>query len=181
MGRAPADDSDTVPPAMDEVAAVRSQLLADLERWETELARYSLTRPTLWAGVYAKAFRSFEVLAAGAAAHWMAVAGQPGMRVAADVARGRSADRLTVGQRVGILRRLDVLGLVDKQDHARWQTDLDLLDRLVKNRNDFVHGRFGYEDRDVATLRALFTDLRALCDSPIISFYPSSRDQLPDK
>jgi len=178
MGRAPADDSVAVQPAMDEVAAVRSQLLADLERWETELARYSLTRPTLWAGVYAKAFRSFEVLAGCAAAHWMAVAGQPGQRVAADVARGRSADRLTVGQRLGILRRLDALGLVDK---ARWQTDLDLLDRLVKNRNDFAHGRFGYEDHDVATLRALFTDLRALCHSPIIRFYASSRDQLPDK
>jgi hypothetical protein len=181
MGRAAADDSDAVQPATDVVAAVRSQLLADLERWETELARYSLTRLTLWAGVYAKAFRSFEVLVVCAAAHWMGAAGKPGQKVGADVARGRSADRLTVGQRVGILRRLDALGLVDKQDHDRWQTDLGLLDRLVKKRNDFAHGRFGYEDRDVATTRALFTDLRALCDSPIISFYPTSRDHLPAK
>jgi hypothetical protein len=55
--RPPAENSDTAQSAAEEVA-VKSQLLADLGRWETELARHGLTRPTLWAGVYAKAFRS---------------------------------------------------------------------------------------------------------------------------
>jgi hypothetical protein len=178
--RPPAENSDTAQSAADEVA-VKSQLLADLGRWETELARHGLTRPTLWAGVYAKAFRSFEILVACATAHWTAVAGQPGQAVAAEVARGKSADRLTVGQRVEILRRLNALGLIDDDDYVRRRADLDLLDRLVKKRNDFAHGRLGYEGRDVASVQALFIDLRALCDSPIVRLYPSGRDQVPDK
>jgi hypothetical protein len=90
-----------------------------------------------------------------------------------EVARGKSADRLTVGQRVEILRRLCALGLIANQDRARWQADLDLLGGLVKKRNDFAHGRFGYNERDAAAVRALFADLRALCDSPIIRIAPS--------
>jgi hypothetical protein len=126
----------------------------DGHRWEAELAMYSLTPLTLWAGVYAKAFRSFEVLVASATAHWVSAAQQPGHAVAAEMARGKSLDRLTVGQRVEILRRLCTLGLIANQDHARWQADMDLLGRLVKKRNDFAHGRFVYDERNVAAVQA---------------------------
>jgi hypothetical protein len=51
------------------IPAVRAQLLSDLGRREAELTKFALTRVTLWAGVYAKAFRAFELLVTAATAY----------------------------------------------------------------------------------------------------------------
>lgn len=51
-----------------------------------------------------------------------------------------------------------------------------MLGRVVKTRNEFTHGRLGYDDRDVAKIRALFTNIRTFCESPILTDLTSAHE-----
>ena len=67
-----------------------------------------------------------------------------------DVSRGKPVDRLTVGQQLEVLRRLSTQSALSAQNRTSWRTDLDVLARLVKRRNEFAHGRLSYDDRDAS-------------------------------
>jgi len=88
------------------------------------------------------------------------------------VGRRKPVNLLTAGQHLEVLRALDKQGLHSTLDQISWRTDLDVIGRIVKKRNDFTHGRFGYDDRDVQAVRMLFADLRAFCKSPIVMNVP---------
>jgi len=168
MERAQTHQSSSEHDAARQIPVVTAQLLVDLKRWEEELARFSLTRVTLWAGVYAKAFKAFEFLMKAATGYWISAAGGSGQDVVRDVSR-KPVDRLTVGQQLEILRRLSMQSTLFAQNCTSWRGDLDVLARLVKRRNEFAHGRLSYDDRDAEAVRALFADLRTLCKSPIVT------------
>lgn len=140
MARARTDQSSSEHDAAGQISVVMAELLVDLKRWEEELARFSLRRVTLWAGVYAKAFRAFEFLMKAATGYWISAAGESGLDVVRDVSRGKPVDRLTVGQQLEVLRRLSTQSALSAQNRTSWRTDLDVLARLVKRRNEFAHG-----------------------------------------
>jgi len=163
-----ADNSPIGDDAARRVSLVRAQLLSDLDRWEAELTKYPLTRVTLWAGVYAKAFRAFEFLMRASTSYWINAAGELGYGIASEVGCRKSVDRLTVGQLLDVLRRLNEHHPGTTQDRISWAGNLEAIGRIVERRNNFAHGRLSYDNRNVEAARMLFSDLRTFTTSSIV-------------
>jgi len=147
-----------------EVQQIRDQLVSDLERWELALDM----PPTGRAGVHARVFREFEILLSYAAQYWSEQAGESGLKIVNAVSRGKTLDRLTLGQKVAILRRL--YEGAEPKTRSNWHADdLETIQRIIKRRNDFAHGRISYHASDSNAIQALFSDIRTFGQSAILT------------
>lgn len=84
------------------------------------------------------------------------------------VAEGKPVDRLTLGQHLHVLRALDSGRLLLPGRRILRNRDLKLLERVIKKRSDFEHGRLEYDEHAIEETLAFLADVRAVCHSPLI-------------
>jgi hypothetical protein len=147
------------PTAEDAAGAERfcRELLEDIRRWLPEVR--AGVRSTLWHGVLAKAQAKVDALLASRVLSLLAESGEAGTSALAAAGQGKPVDALTMGQRVDLVRRLDM---------ETWREIRPILDRLTKLRNAFVHGKVVAAEGQTVTDEFLML-AKQLCESHMFS------------
>lgn len=148
-----------------QVRELRSQLIGNIQRWMPELE--PKPRSTFWFGVFTRCAKEVDHLFEACTDVAIARAGPAAETALLRIARGKSPTRLTMGERLDILRTLDRQRLIDQSRKLLTKGDHDVLNNLVSRRNDFAH-RQVHPDSG-AESAAQFLDLaRRFCESDLV-------------
>ena len=147
-----------------------SELLLRCRRWEQELSDAAGTRTTVWYGIVDQIGKLIDALLETANALFLSEAGEAGAQVLAKIVtnKERGLEGLTLGQRVGLLRALDKRRLLDPSRTIMSKGDWEVLDRVLKVRNDCEHDRLHHDDDAVGTTLAFITEVEQLCRTPFV-------------
>ncbi len=148
-----------------ELELVRHEVLADIERWLPEVGPD--VRSTLWHGVFMKAAKQTDrlfQLCVDVAIH---LAGPAAPEAVAIVSRGKPSERLTMGERMDVLKTLDRQRAIAVERKIIGKTDRQLLEDLTILRNNFAHGSIPSGEGPEQTQR--FLELaRQFCETQLV-------------
>lgn len=157
--------------AMSELKKVSDGLLTAIDRWAEEVVS-APPRSTLRYGIAQKCYAQIDEMLAICVAETVNACGKEGQSALNTCAGGKPLCRLTLGERVQVLERLDsflaqaVGGLVPLSGSRVMGTKgVKLLHRLSKDRNRFAHELGNLQSSEVTELLARASDL---CESPLI-------------
>ena len=162
---------------MTEIEELSNSLLQSINRWRSDLEHYESARSTLWYGIMQKCCDRVECLLRGCIETLLPIIGDAGLQAAKDVIDGKPLDLMTMGQRVQLLEQLDAeisASLKQKYPEIHLQRRLlgrggvQMLHKLSRIRNDFVHGRLKMETARQGTLEFL-SCAEELCRSRLIA------------
>jgi hypothetical protein len=156
---------------MDNVREVRDALLTSIDRWAPEVIS-TPPRSTLRCGIAQKCYGQVDRMLELCVSESVIACGQDGQAAVDACAGGKPVDRLTLGERVQVLERLDsslwqaVNGLLTLPgSRVMGPKGIKLLHRLSKDRNRFAHDSADLQPAQVTELLARATEL---CESPLI-------------
>jgi hypothetical protein len=156
---------------MNELAEVRDGLLSSIDRWATEILS-APPRSTLRFGIAQKCYAQIDKALEICVAETVLQCGQEGNDAVNACAGGKPLSRLTLGERVQVLERLDsCLGRAVNElvgfsgSRVMGPRGIKLLHRLSKDRNRFIHDFADVQPADVTELLARATEL---CESNLI-------------
>ncbi len=148
------------------------QLLADIERWLPEVDPE--VRSTLWHGVFTKAAKQADRLYQLCAEVALDRAGPAGSETLAAVTKGKPPERLTMGERMDVLKSLDRQRVILGGERIISKTDQQLLEDLTALRNRFTHGAFPSSEGPENAQR--FLELtRQLCGTELVQYLVGKR------
>lgn len=162
---------------MTEIEELSNSLLQSINRWRSDLEHYESARSTLWYGIMQRCCERVECLLTDCIETLLPVIGDAGLQAAKDVTGGKPRDLMTMGQRVQLLVQIDAelsTSLKQKYPEVHLQRRLlgrggaQMLHKLSRIRNDFVHGRLEMETGRQATLEFL-SCAEELCRSRLIA------------
>jgi hypothetical protein len=145
--------------------ALSTGLIEDIARWIPELQAKGL-RSTLWFGILGKCIAEVDQILQLCVEGFLSFTGETGRLAASHVGGDKPIQRFTMGERVRLLKRL--VPLVDRKFSPDAPINdpsaMDLLDTVVKRRNDFVHMPEMYVRRtEEAVAEATMAALTFLC------------------
>jgi len=156
---------------MDDLKKVRDRLLTDIDRWAPEVIS-APPRSTLRCGIAQKCYAQVDRMLEICVVENVLACGHEGKEAVSACAGGKPLDRLTLGERVQVLERLDsclwraVDGLLPLHgSRVIGPKGIRLLHRLSKDRNRFAHESADLQPAQVTELLARASEL---CDSPLI-------------
>jgi hypothetical protein len=158
---------------MSELKKVSDGLLTAIDRWAPEVIS-APPRSTLRYGIAQKCYGQIDKMLAICVAETVIACGKEGQTALNACAGGKPLNRLTLGERVQVLERLDsflaqaVDGLVTRSGRCvMGPKGVKLLHRLSRDRNRFAHDLVNLQPSEVTELLARASEL---CDSPLIQF-----------
>ena len=158
--------------ASEELEHLCRQLLSDIERWLPEVDPE--VRSTLWHGVFTKAAKQADRLYQLCVEVALQLAGAAGPKTLAAVTKGKPPERLTMGERMDVLKSLDRQRVILGGKRIISKTDQQLLEDLTALRNHFTHGAFPSCEGPENTQR--FLELaRQLCGTQLLQYLVGER------
>ena len=156
---------------MSDLKKVRDGLLAAIDRWAPEVVS-APPRSTLRHGIAQKCYGQIDRILAICVAESVTACGKEGQTAMNACAGGKPLNRLTLGERVQVLERLDsfltqaVDGLVTLSgSRIMGPKGVKLLHRLSSDRNRFAHELVNLQPSGVTELLARASEL---CESSLI-------------
>jgi hypothetical protein len=143
---------------MRDLKSLREELLLSLGRWQPELSDSTPKRSTLKYGIAQKCYTLLDRMLAACTAEAITLTGSSGEEACRSCCDGKPPSRMTLGERVQVLERLDseltkALPRI-KGKRALGKSGVRLLHSISKSRNQFIHDRVGMdEDRVAEALR----------------------------
>jgi len=156
---------------MSDLRKVRDGLLTAIDRWAPEVVS-APPRSTLRYGIAQKCYGQVDRILAICVAECVSACGKEGQIAVSACAGGKPLSRLTLGERVQVLERLDsfltqaVDGLVTLAGpRVLGPNGVKLLHQISKDRNRFAHELVILQPSGVTELLAKASEL---CESPLI-------------
>lgn len=157
---------------MGSIRALRDELVRNLDRWSDEFQHGDEDmRLSLIGGIIGRASAQYEALMRSCLSHLSNH--ESGHEVVLVVGKGKPIDRLTAGECVKVLERLDRDRAIEEHRRLLTRDDVKRLERVSRLRSDVVHGR---REPDVALGREFVSDLHDICQSKLLTRL-SERDQ----
>ena len=134
---------------------LREDLLSFVSRWQTDL-NSPVARSTLQYGVLQKCYTLLDRTIEACTAQALQLTGSFGEETLRLCCKGKPVSRMTLGERVGVLERLDPELARVLPDRARsrrsfvGKSGISLLQSTSRGRNEFAHARVDVDKGQVA-------------------------------
>jgi len=138
---------------MRDLRTLREELLLFVVRWQPEVGN-STPRPTLQYGIAQKCYTLIDRILAVCTAEAVILTGRSGEEACRICCDGKPPLRMTLGERVQVLEKLDrelarVLPQIARK-RGLGKTGIGLLHSISKSRNQFIHDGVDMDEHQVA-------------------------------
>jgi hypothetical protein len=138
---------------MSDLKSLREELLLSVGRWQPEMSN-TAPRPTLQYGIAQKCYTLLDRILAVCTTEAITLTGRSGEEACRSCCGGKPSSRMTLGERVQVLEKLDSeLSKVLPPKRGRrtlGKSGIRLLHSISKSRNQFIHDRLNMDEHQVA-------------------------------